>query len=52
MSSDRNKIRLLARRKTNIAVGDCVELVSYTGERLADAKVLAIAATGKSSATA
>ena len=47
MGSSQNKIRMLVRRKSNIAVGDSVELVSYTGERLADAKVVAMEADGK-----
>ena len=47
MASDQNKIRVLSRNKYNLAVGDSVELVSYTGARLADAKILAIEADGK-----
>lgn len=47
MGSNQNKIRMLVRRKSNISVGDSVELVTYTGERLADAKVVAIEADGK-----
>jgi hypothetical protein len=47
MASNQNKIRTLVRRKSNISVGDSVELVSYTGERLADAKVLDMEADGK-----
>jgi len=47
MGSNQSKIRMLVRRKSNISVGDSVELVSYTGERLADAKVLAMEADGK-----
>lgn len=47
MASRENKIRVISRHKTNIAIGDTVELVSYTGERLDDAKVLAIEPNGK-----
>ena len=47
MGSSQNTIRMLSRHKSNISVGDSVELVSYTGERLADAKVLAMQADGK-----
>jgi hypothetical protein len=47
MGSSQNKIRMLSHRKSNISVGDSVELVSYTGERLPDAKVVAIEADGK-----
>ncbi|MEI6644662.1 MAG: right-handed parallel beta-helix repeat-containing protein [bacterium] len=47
MGSSQNKIRMLSHRNSNISVGDSVELVSYTGERLADAKVVAIEADGK-----
>jgi hypothetical protein len=47
MGSCQNKIRMLVRRTSNISVGDTVELVSYTGERLPDAKVLALEADGK-----
>ncbi len=47
MAANQNKIRMLARHKSNIAVGDAVELVSYAGARLADAKVLSIEADGK-----
>lgn len=46
MASHQATIRILTRRPSNIAVGDTVELVSYTGERIKDAKVLAIAADG------
>jgi hypothetical protein len=47
MGTTQNKIRMLSRHKSNISIGDSVELVSYTGERLADAKVVAIEADGK-----
>jgi hypothetical protein len=47
MGSSQNTIRMLSRHKSNISVGDSVELVSYTGERLADAKVVAMEAAGK-----
>jgi len=47
MGSNQNTIRMLSRHKSNISINDSVELVSYTGERLADAKVLAMEADGK-----
>jgi len=47
MGSKGETVRILTRRKSNISVGDSVELLSYTGERLADAKVVAIEADGK-----
>lgn len=42
MGSVGPRVRILAPREINIQVGDPVELVSYTGERLPDAKVLEI----------
>ena len=44
MATDENKLRVVGKegRATNIAVGDSVELVSYKGNRLPNAKVLAI----------
>jgi hypothetical protein len=50
MGSHKNAVRILATRDINLKVGDPVELVSYTGERLPDAKVVAIAPDGTVSA--
>ena len=47
MASHQNTIRIIARRPTNLSVNDTVELVSYTGERLKDATVLAMTPDGK-----
>lgn len=46
MGSKGNTVRILATRDINLKVGDPVELVSYTGARLPDAKVVAIAPDG------
>ncbi|MCX6938978.1 MAG: right-handed parallel beta-helix repeat-containing protein [Verrucomicrobia bacterium] len=46
MGSNKKTVRVLATRDINLKVGDPVELVSYTGERLPDAKVFAIAPDG------
>jgi len=46
MASRGNQVRLLSAHPLNIEVGDTVELVSYTGERLPDARVTAIAPDG------
>ena len=45
MGSSGNQVRVLTPRDINIEVGHPVELVTYTGERLEDAKVTAIAPT-------
>ena len=46
MGSKGKTVRILARREIKLNVGDPVELVSYNGERLPDAKVVAIAPDG------
>ena len=46
MGSESQTVRILATKGINLAVGDPVELVSYTGERIPDAKVMAIADDG------
>ena len=46
MASNKNSVRILVTRDINLKVGDPVELVSYTGERLPDAKVVAIGPDG------
>jgi hypothetical protein len=46
MGSKGDTVQILSGKNINLAVGDPVELVSYTGERIPDAKVTAIAADG------
>jgi hypothetical protein len=46
MGSKGNTVRILATRDINLKAGDPVELVLYTGQRLPDAKVVAIAPDG------
>jgi hypothetical protein len=46
MASHKNSVRILVTRDINLKVGDPVELVSYTGTRLPDAKVVAIGPDG------
>ena len=46
MGSKKYSVRILATRGVNLKVGDPVELVSYSGERLPDAKVVAITPDG------
>ena len=46
MGSNKKSVRILAPRDINLKIGDPVELVSYSGERLPDAKVVAIAPDG------
>lgn len=45
-SGRENKLRVLAKHGMNIVPGDPVELVSYDGVRLPDAKALAVVQTG------
>lgn len=46
MGSKGNIVRILSNKDFNLAVGTPAELVSYTGERIPDAKVTAIADDG------
>lgn len=46
-ASDGEKVRVLLYRPLNIATGDKVELVTYAGERLPDATVIAIEPGGE-----
>jgi hypothetical protein len=46
MASAGRKLRVLAKQNLNIQPGDPVELVLYTGERLPDAKAVAIESAG------
>ena len=46
MACTGNTVRILTQREINIKTGDPVELVSYTGARLPDARVVAIAPDG------
>jgi hypothetical protein len=46
MESRSNTVRIVTTHETNLAVGDPVELVAYAGERLPDAKVMAITTAG------
>lgn len=50
MGSHKNSVRILATRDINLRIGDPVELVSYSGERLPDAKIVAIASDGTANA--
>ena len=44
---DGKALRVLAKREMNIAAGDTVELVSYSGERHADARVVSVSRDGE-----